>query len=111
MIDTILRNLISNAIKFSESGKKISVIIDNHLEDDNYVVFSVKDQGVGMSPETIEKLFRIDAKVSTKGTSGEPGTGLGLILCKEFIDKHSCRIWAESVINEGTEFKFTLPKA
>jgi signal transduction histidine kinase len=111
MITTILRNLISNAIKFSVSGKKISVIIDNHLEDDNYVVFSVKDQGVGIDAETIEKLFRIDTKVSTKGTSGEPGTGLGLILCKEFIDKHHCKIWVESELGVGTEFKFTMLKS
>jgi signal transduction histidine kinase len=92
MIDTILRNLISNAIKFSAPNKKISVIINKYLEDDKYVTFAVKDQGVGIGPETIEKLFRIDTKVSTKGTSGEPGTGLGLILCKEFIDKHNCKI-------------------
>jgi signal transduction histidine kinase len=92
MVNTILRNLISNAIKFSASEKKISVIIDNYSEDNKYIVFSVKDQGVGMSQETIDKLFRIDTKISTKGTSGEAGTGLGLILCKEFIDKHNCNI-------------------
>ena len=108
MINTILRNLISNAIKFSESGKKITIITNNYLEDEKYIVFSVKDEGVGMNTDTINKLFRIDTKVSTKGTNGEPGTGLGLILCKEFIEKHNCKIWVESEINKGTTFSFTL---
>jgi signal transduction histidine kinase len=92
MINTVLRNLISNAIKFSDKGKKISVIIGKYAEDEKYVTISVRDEGVGIKEETINKLFRVDTKITTKGTGGETGTGLGLILCKEFIEKHNCKI-------------------
>jgi signal transduction histidine kinase len=111
MVNAVLRNLISNAIKFSEKEKTITVIVDKCWEDDNFILISVLDEGVGMPAETVEKLFRLDTKVSTKGTSGEPGTGLGLILCKEFIDKHNCKIWVESEKDKGTTFFFTLPKS
>ena len=92
MINTILRNLISNAIKFSEYGKNIFVRIEEYLSDDKFVLVTVRDEGVGMNPDTLNNLFRTDSKISTKGTAGEAGTGLGLILCKEFIDKHNCKI-------------------
>jgi len=93
MILTVLRNLISNAIKFSENDTKILVSIVDYPEDKNYIQVSVKDQGAGIDKETSRKLFSIDEKVtSTQGTAGEAGTGLGLILCKEFIDKHNCKI-------------------
>jgi len=93
MILTILRNLTSNAIKFSFNDTKILISIIDSAEDSNYVQVSVKDEGAGIDKENISKLFRIDEKVtSTQGTAGEGGTGLGLILCKEFIGKHSCRI-------------------
>jgi len=92
MIQTVIRNLISNSIKFTQNDKQITISVDNYSKDNNYIVVSIKDQGVGMSQETIKKLFRIDEKVSTQGTNKEVGTGLGLILCKEFIVKHKCKI-------------------
>jgi len=93
MILTILRNLTSNAIKFSFNDTTIEIGIKDYPEDNNYIQCSVKDSGVGIDPEDINKLFRIDEKItSTTGTNNEGGTGLGLILCKEFIDKHSCKI-------------------
>jgi signal transduction histidine kinase/ligand-binding sensor domain-containing protein len=106
MLKTICRNLVSNAIKFTPENGTItikSVIIDAQVE------VTVADTGVGIPPEDIPKLFRIDTNITTKGTSNETGTGLGLILCKEFIEKHKGEIWVESEINKGSEFKFTLP--
>ncbi|MCW8850966.1 MAG: ATP-binding protein, partial [Melioribacteraceae bacterium] len=70
---------------------------------------SIEDTGVGMSDQILSKLFKIDEHVTTKGTEKEKGTGLGLILCKEFIEKHGGRIWAESILGEGSKFKFTIP--
>jgi signal transduction histidine kinase/ligand-binding sensor domain-containing protein len=106
MINTILRNLISNAIKFSyENGKVLIEAVNNN----DHVEISVADNGVGIPQETISKLFRVDSTISTKGTAKEPGTGLGLIICKEFIDKHKGRIWVESTVNKGSSFKFALP--
>ena len=108
MIRTVLRNLVSNAIKFSHMDSTITVTIDDYK---NYFIISVKDTGVGISADQCYKLFRIDEKtISTKGTKDEAGTGLGLILCKEFIDKHRGKIWVESVVGEGSTFYFTVPK-
>src|SRR5665647_1308230 len=84
MISTVLRNLISNAIKFTMPGDEIIV---SAMEKQNEIIFSVSDNGVGISKDGIEKLFRIDQSYSTTGTSEETGTGLGLILCKEFVEK------------------------
>jgi PAS domain S-box-containing protein len=112
MTETVVRNLITNALKFSNSGSKIKVAVDNYAAEPNYFVVSIKDSGVGMPPEKLNKLFKLEEKsVSTKGTNNETGTGLGLMLCKEFIDRHNCRIWVESEENVGTTFYFTLPKA
>lgn len=111
MLRTIIRNLISNAIKFSPNSSTIEINAVEYPFDDKFIQIDIKDSGVGMPPETIAKLFRIDEKISTKGTNNETGTGLGLILCKEFIDKHKCRIWVKSELNKGTTFSFTLPKA
>jgi len=112
MIHTVIRNLVSNAIKFSFDSSTIKVSVTDYSEDSNYIQVSVRDSGVGISQENIEKLFKIDQKItSTEGTNKEKGTGLGLILCKEFIDKHNCKIWAESEIGKGTTFSFTLPKS
>jgi PAS domain S-box-containing protein len=106
MVSTILRNLISNSIKFSYPGKKILVsAIPNAKE----VKIEVKDNGVGIRKEQIDKLFRIETSFSTHGTQNEEGTGLGLILCKEFVLKHSGEIWAESEVGKGSRFSFTLP--
>ena len=110
MTNTIIRNLVSNAIKFSHNNSSIEINISNHY-DNNYVRIDIKDSGVGIPPETINKLFRIDEKITTKGTNQETGTGLGLILCKEFVDKHNCEIWVESEPGKGTTFSFTMKKA
>lgn len=106
MILTIFRNLITNAIKFTPTSGKIT--LDVKIEH-NYCFISIADTGVGMNEETIEKLFRIDTKVSELGTEKEKGTGLGLILCKEFVEKHGGKIWVESRKGEGSTFIFTMP--
>jgi len=106
MIKTILRNLISNAIKFTcRNGKvEVSSVIENCI-----VEISVADTGVGMAADSICKLFRIDANLSTLGTENEKGTGLGLFLCKEFVERHGGRIWAESKKGSGSVFRFVIP--
>ncbi len=105
MIDTVIRNLISNALKFTHAGGMIDV---STRKDEQYVEIAVADTGIGMSAEALLKLFRIDTKYSQTGTAGEKGTGLGLILCKEFIEKHGGRIRIESEVDKGTTFRFTL---
>ena len=105
MLNTVLRNLLTNAIKFSYKGGAISV---NAFAKDNFVEVSVVDSGVGIDQYTIENLFRLDAARSTIGTDNEAGTGLGLILCKEFVEKHGGKIWVESEPGKGSLFKFTL---
>ncbi|MCX6190123.1 MAG: PAS domain-containing sensor histidine kinase [Bacteroidetes bacterium] len=106
MISTVLRNLISNAVKYTKSGGEISIAA---VEKQNEIIFSVRDTGVGISPKSLLKLFRIDQSYSTTGTNNEVGTGLGLILCKEFIEKHDGEIWAESEVGLGSTFYFSLP--
>ena len=108
MIDTILRNLVSNSIKFTKSGGQIKILAEL-LTAESMLQISVEDTGVGMKEEVFSKLFKIDEHVTTKGTDKEKGTGLGLILCKEFTELHSGKIWAESVVGEGSKFKFTIP--
>jgi signal transduction histidine kinase/streptogramin lyase len=106
MIRTILRNLISNAIKFTHKNGKVEV---KAIIEDKQVEISVSDSGIGMTKETITKLFKIDANISTRGTENEKGTGLGLFLCKEFIEKHGGKIWVESESGKGSTFKFFIP--
>jgi signal transduction histidine kinase len=107
MLNTVIRNLISNAIKYTGEGGSITV---SSYEKDGMVKISVIDTGIGIKPENIEKLFRIDVNYSTKGTADETGTGLGLILCKEFISRNKGEIWVESELGKGSTFKFTLPE-
>ncbi|MCT4639030.1 MAG: PAS domain S-box protein [Bacteroidales bacterium] len=106
MINAVIRNLVSNAIKFTKSGGNIT--ISTNIIEDN-IKISVKDTGVGMSAEVIEKLFKLDSEVSSAGTEGEKGTGLGLILCNEFIKKHGRNLDVTSIVGEGSEFVFYLP--
>ncbi len=106
MLKTILRNLISNAIKFTNTGGKISIYIISYQ---GQIEFTVSDNGVGMDKETINKLFQIGTNYTIPGTANEKGSGLGLILCKEFLEKHGERIWVESELRKRSEFKFTLP--
>lgn len=107
MINTILRNLLSNAVKFT---KKEGIIrINSELLNNNMTEISVKDSGIGISDSNLIKLFKIDEKVSSIGTDGESSTGLGLLLCKEFVEKHGGKITVESQIGKGSTFSFTLP--
>ena len=108
MIDTVLRNLITNAIKFSGRNKKI---ITDCVYVDKFVQISIVDQGIGMDEKQIDELFRLDVNHSTHGTEEEKGTGLGLILCKEFIEKNGGKIWVESKPNIGSKFHFKIPTA
>jgi PAS domain S-box-containing protein len=106
MLKTVLRNLVSNAIKFTNNGGVINI---NAVENSGNVTISVSDNGVGIPPDNLAKLFDISEVISTKGTAKETGTGLGLLLCKEFVEKHGGRIWVESEVEKGSDFKFTLP--
>jgi signal transduction histidine kinase len=107
MINLVLRNLLTNAIKFSEAGDLIEVAAK--LDGENYIV-SVKDNGVGISPEVQKILFEKTSGYSTRGTANEKGTGLGLILCKEFVERNGGRIWLESELGKGSTFFFTIKK-
>jgi signal transduction histidine kinase len=106
MINTVLRNLITNAVKFTKPGGEIIIAA---TENQTEIVVSVKDNGVGIPQDMLGKLFRIDENFSTPGTNNEKGTGLGLILCKEFIDKHGGKIWVESLEGKGSVFFFAIP--
>jgi len=105
-IETVLRNLITNAIKFTKPDGIIKVETDIR---DNEIAISVSDSGIGMSTESMNKLFKIEVNHTTVGTNNETGTGLGLLLCKEFVEKHGGKIWVESELGMGSKFSFTLP--
>jgi signal transduction histidine kinase len=107
MLNTIFRNLLSNAVKFSH--KKGVINIQTLLLDHNMVRFSIIDQGVGMSRDTCNQLFKMEKNTNSPGTEGEKGTGLGLLICKEFIEAHNGRILVESEPGEGTTFHFAIP--
>ncbi|MDQ1265551.1 MAG: hypothetical protein QG635_702, partial [Bacteroidota bacterium] len=134
MLNSVFRNLISNAIKFTARGGRVEVGLLSKLSDDiksahnsklnnesrlsddlkssdtsDYCTIFIKDSGIGMNQDTLSGLFKLDTKVSNFGTEGEPSTGLGLLLCKEFIQKHGGMIWAESEEGKGSTFYFTLP--
>lgn len=106
MIKTVLLNLVSNAIKFTNSGGQIKINAEHNSEN---VTISVSDNGVGIPSDNLAKLFDISEVLSTKGTAGETGTGLGLLLCKEFVERHGGQIWVESEVGTGSDFKFLLP--
>jgi len=106
MLNTVIRNLISNAIKYTHNAGAIHIVANG---SDDVVEFVVRDTGVGIDQEIVDKLFKIQHKVSSPGTNNERGTGLGLILCKEFIERHGGRIWLTSEVGKGSAFYFTLP--
>lgn len=106
MLETVVRNLLNNALKFTSEGGLI--IIGAEMVEDHTEIW-VEDNGVGISEETIENIFELDN--TSSGTRGEKGNGLGLILCKEFIEKNQGEIWVESKENVGTTFRFTIPNA
>jgi signal transduction histidine kinase len=108
MLDTVIRNLLSNAIKFTPINGQVEIALeDNKTETE--IEFSISDTGVGISPQDIEKLFRIDISHTTIGTGAEKGTGLGLILCQEFIAQNGGTIRVESEIGKGSRFYICLP--
>ena len=109
MINTVIRNLISNALKYTDTNGIITISVEEN--ETNKLTVEVCDQGVGISAERLEKLFDIKENLSTPGTQNEKGTGLGLILCKEFILKNLGKIWVESTVGVGSTFSFTLPWA
>lgn len=106
MLNTILRNLISNGIKFTRIGGKVIVTA---IEKDNEILISIQDFGIGMNGKILNGLFKIDQKTARPGTEKESSTGLGLLLCKEFVEKHGGKVWAESEEEKGSIFYFTLP--
>jgi len=108
MINTVVRNLLSNALKFSRAGDSINI---SATMSDRHVEIAVADTGIGILAEDLPKLFRVDSYHTNVGTAGETGTGLGLLLCQEMVEKNSGSIWVESEVGKGTTFRFTLPKA
>ncbi len=118
MLNTILRNMITNAVKFTPQNGKVTICAEDYVEqsllenaNSKFVKLSIIDNGIGISEENQRKLFRIEENFTSYGTNNEKGTGLGLILCKEFIEMNGGRIWLESQEGKGTTFFFTLPKA
>lgn len=108
MIETALRSLLSNAIKFAQSNGFVKITITQCGKD---ATVMIEDNGKGMSPQLVDKLFKIGENVVTSHVSGDRGTGLGLILCKEFVEKNGGQIWLTSEIEKGSRFYFTLPLA
>nr|MCU0394108.1 tetratricopeptide repeat-containing sensor histidine kinase [Thermoflexibacter sp.] len=106
-LSLIFRNLISNAIKFTHTGGRVT--ITSQIISPTTCEIMISDTGIGISEEDISKIFRKDKHLSTQGTDGEKGTGLGLLLCQEMIEKNGGKIWVESTLEVGTSFKFTLP--
>ena len=107
MFASIVRNLVSNAVKFTPKGGNITVSAKN--ASGNKVEISIKDSGIGMNDDLLSKLFSINQSTSRNGTDGEPSSGLGLMLCKDFVEKHQGKIWAESEEGKGSTFRVTLP--
>ena len=107
MLQTIIRNLLSNSIKFTRHRGRVTIAAEP--AENNMIVISVKDTGIGMNNEMVQNIFRIDVNTKRTGTNNEASTGLGLLLCKEFVEKHGGEIVVKSVENKGSEFFFTIP--
>jgi two-component system sensor histidine kinase/response regulator len=108
MLDTVIRNLINNSLKFTPSG---GIIVIGSKQKDNLVEIWIKDSGIGIAEDHISHIFEFDNSESHLGTKGEKGNGLGLLLCKQFIEQNRGEIWVESTLNVGTTFRFTIPSA
>ena len=107
MLGSIIRNLASNAVKFTRKGGNVTIAAKTVAG--NSVEISVRDTGIGIGPELVNDLFRLDVQTNRRGTEDEPSTGLGLIICKDFIEKHDGKLWVESEEGKGSTFYFTLP--
>jgi signal transduction histidine kinase len=107
MLQSIVRNLASNAVKFTPKGGKI--YLSAKTSGNQCIEIAIQDSGIGMNQSLIDNLFRIDVKTSRLGTESEPSTGLGLLLCKEFVEKQGGEIWAESKEGNGSTFYITIP--
>ena len=107
LTNTILRNLLTNAIKFTHSNGKITI---SAKEKNDFFEISILDSGIGIDPANLQRIFILNSQSSKLGTNKEGGTGLGLILCKEFVEKQGGTIWVESELGKGSKFTFTLPK-
>lgn len=105
MVQTIVRNLVSNAVKFTSSGGNIEL---KAVQNGNETIISVIDDGIGMSKETLEKIFHLNNETGRFGTAGEPSSGLGLLICKEFVEKHKGKLTAKSTVKKGSTFTVTL---
>jgi len=107
MFQSVIRNLVSNAIKFTPKEGRVTITSD--VTENNTTVITVKDTGIGMSAEMVSNLFRLNVNSSRPGTDGEHSTGLGLLLCKEFVERHGGEMWVESEVGKGSLFCFTIP--
>ena len=107
MFETVIRNLVSNAIKFTP--KYVEISVSAAATPNNIIEIKICDTGIGMNKELITRLFLLNEKTNRKGTEGEPSTGLGLLLCKEFIEKNGGKIWVESEVEKGSIFSIALP--
>jgi PAS domain S-box-containing protein len=107
MLQTLIRNLVSNALKYTTPGGRVEL---KAVRQNDEVLFSVSDDGIGMELQTLNSLFKLGETVSMEGTAGERGTGFGLMICKEFVEKHGGRIYAESTPGKGSTFFFTIPE-
>ena len=108
LLNTVIRNLVSNAIKFTNESGQIRI---NARKIGELIEVEVADNGMGMSNEVRDSLFSDNSSLSLPGTANELGSGLGLILCKQFVEKQGGRLWVESELGKGSSFKFTIPIA
>jgi signal transduction histidine kinase len=108
MLETVIRNLVSNALKFTNTGGNVCITAE--CNNDHCVIVNVIDSGIGMTPDLKNKLFTITEKTNRNGTAGELSTGLGLLLCKEFIEQAGGKIWVESEVGKGSTFSFSIGK-
>ena len=110
MVATVFRNILSNSIKFSYEDSNIFIDVKEFETDNSYFVVGIQDFGVGMTPSTQNNLFKAKTISSTHGTKKESGTGLGLIVVRDFLLKHNCKVWVKSEVGNGSTFYFTLPR-
>ena len=111
MLATVIRNLASNALKFTSSNGRITISARSANSSSEFAEIIVSDTGVGISPEDLTKLFKLETHHTTQGTADEEGTGLGLIICKEMVKRNGGQIWIESEVGQGTTVTFTVPIA